>query len=515
MLFACNRSEMGEQGSSTTLIVGRASDAIALDPALVTDSESVEICSQIYESLLRFAPGTNNVEAGLAQSWEVSEDGRKWNFALRHGVRFHDGTPLNAAAVVFSFMRQLDEEHPYHVTDSSEAHFAWTSTYKNIVGVEALDEYTVQISIERAFAPFAANIAMFPVAIVSPAAVKKWGNAFYRHPVGTGPFQLEIWTEGRIVLNRNNSYWGRKPQLKRLVFKAIADARQRLIALESGAVHLAYSILPDEQQFVALHPKLRLHRAAPNNVVYLAINMLRPPFDDLRMRKALNYAINKEPIIKLAYQGMAVSAQGALPPEQWGYTPDSFDYPHNSEMARRLIDEVVAEGDFSLDTPIQLFVPTTPRPYLSDPAMVTQIVKANLEAVGLRVQLVEQEFSAHLKSVRNGAHDLGLMGWVGDNGDPDNFLFELFDLENTTVGTARNLSFLRDQRVHSYLLEARKVSDREARCAIYKDAQKRIGSLAPWVPLAHSQIAVVVNERVENVVISPSGHVVFAMVHLR
>ncbi|MBL4634559.1 MAG: hypothetical protein JKY56_11840, partial [Kofleriaceae bacterium] len=310
-----------EDSQSQTLVIGRASDAIALDPARITDSESVEICNQIFESLLRYKPGTNTVEASLAESWSVSPDGKEWDFALRHGVAFHDGTLLNADAVVFSFLRQFDEDHPYHLVDTDGGSFAWRSTYNNIVSVKATGEYSLQIVIDRPFAPFAANLAMFPVSIVSPTAIKKWGEEFDRHPVGTGPFVFSVWSEGRIVLERNANYWGEKPKIRRLVFKEISDARERLTALESGAVHLAYSILPDDQQFVSLHPQLQLYRAGSNNVAYLAINTTHPPFDDLRVRRALNFAINKEPILKLAYQGMALVADGALPPSQWGYIP--------------------------------------------------------------------------------------------------------------------------------------------------------------------------------------------------
>ncbi len=504
-----------EDSQSQTLVIGRASDAIALDPARVTDSESVEICNQIFESLLRFKPGTNTVEASLAESWGVSPDGKVWDFALRHGVAFHDGTLLNADAVVFSFLRQFDENHPYHLVDTTGGSFAWGATYNNIVSVKATGEYSLQIVIGRPFAPFAANLAMFPVSIVSPTAIKKWGEEFDRHPVGTGPFVFSVWSEGRIVLERNASYWGDKPKIRRLVFKEISDARERLTALESGAVHLAYSILPDDQQFVSLHPQLQLYRAGSNNVAYLAINTTHPPFDDVRVRRALNYAINKEPILKLAYQGMALVADGALPPSQWGYISKSFPYEYDLESARRIIDEVILEGNVDFKDPIQFFVPATPRAYLPDPAMVAKIIKANLESLGLTVNLVTQEFSEHLKSIRSGEHDVSLIGWVGDNGDPDNYLYVLFDQDNAQPGAARNLAFLRDDTVHSMLLEARKVNVQAARSAIYAKAQKRIGSLAPWVPLVHSQTVVVANTRVAEVTFSTSGHVLFSRVELR
>ena len=464
------------------------------------------------ESLLRYHVGTTEVEAGLAVSWEVSDDGRQWDFVLREGVLFHDGTPFDAEAAVFSFQRQLDVNHAYHLADSSGLDFGWRAVYQNIVSVEATGRYTLRIRIERKFAPFAANLAMFPVAIVSPSAVKEWGEEYYRHPVGTGPFAFSEWSGERIVLERWKKYWGPSPKLGRLIFKSIADARQRLVALESGAVDVAYSILPDEQQFVTLHPELRLYRAPANNVSYLAMNTQKPPFDDVRLRRAIDRAINREPIVKLAFQGMAIPAAGALPPTQWGYSPKSFDYDYDQPRARAEVEALMLEGVLTPETVISFYVPTTPRPYLPDPSMVARIIKSNLEAIGLNVELVEQDFSSHLASLRRGKHDISLMGWVGDNGDPDNYLYVLFDQDNAKLGSARNLSFLKDARLHELLLEAQKGNSRVDRVEIYRKAQDRIGLLAPWVPLVHSEIAVVARADVQGIVISPSGQVLFEQV---
>lgn len=491
----------------STLIIGRASDAISLDPARITDNESVEICGQVYESLLRYRSGTTEVEAGLAKSWSISDDGREWNFELRPGVKFHDGTDLDAQAVVFSFLRQLDPAHEFHREDSSGLGFAWRSAYQNILRVEATGKLSVRIVIDRQFAPFAANLAMFPVAIVSPTAVKKWGEHFYRHPVGTGPFQFEEWTEGRIVLERFRGYWGVEPSMRRLVFKEIPDAQQRLVSLESEAVHVAYSILPNEQQFVALHPRLKLYTQSGNNVSYLAMNTQKPPFDDIRIRRALNFAIDKERIVKLAFQGLAEEATGALPPRQWGYSPNSFPYQLDKARARGLLQEAIVDGVLDPELEVEFYVPITPRPYFPDPRMVAQMVKANLEEVGLKVKLVEQDFASHLTAMRRGKHDISLMGWVGDNGDPDNYLYVLFDEENAQLGTARNVSFLRDSQLHQLLLAAQKNADKDQRTIIYEQAQARIGLLAPWVPLAHSQISFVALSEVTGIAIGANGQI--------
>lgn len=484
--------------------MGRPRDASSLDPALVTDNESVEVCDQIYDRLLNFKPGSTTPQPGLATRWEVTEGGRVWTFFLRRGVRFHDGTAFNAEAVVFSFERQRDPFHPHHRPDFQY----WSNNYLNIVSVEAVDEFTVRITIDEPYAPFEANMAMFPVGIVSPAAVETWGKEYGDHPVGTGPFRLERWDRGdRIVLAKNRDYWGGAPNIDRLVFQSVPDARQRLVALESGHLDIAYSILPEELQFVELHPELQLHKTAASNVTYMAMNTTHPPFDDVRVRRAVNHAVNKEPIVKLIYQGQAVPAQGPLPPTQWGYHSIKNPYEHAPAEATRLLAEAAAEGRFDPGKVHTLYIPSDPRPYLPDPDGVARVLQANLEAVGVKTKLVSQPFATHMRTVQAGQHDMAIHGWVGDNGDPDNFLYVLFDRNNTKPGLARNLAFFRDPELHGLLTWAQQSDDRDERVRYYARAQELIHRMAPWVPLAHSQIAVAARYDLAGLRISPNQQV--------
>ena len=304
-LAACDLDRLGASKDDPrrerrAIVVGRPADAISLDPARPTDNESAEVLEQVFETLVRYHPGTTNVEPALATSWESDESGLVWTFHLREGVRFHDGTRLDADAVVFSFERQRDPAHPYHTGRFNY----WENNFRNILRVEKVDDLTVRFHIASRYAPFLANMTMFPVSIVSPRAVELSGDGFAEHPVGTGPFLLERWDRGeRIVLGRWKGYWGPPASIERLVFEVVPDARQRLVDLESGAVDLALAILPEELQFVDLHPGLTLYRPPTNNVTYLAMNCLNPPFDDVRVRRAVNLAINKQPIVRLSYQG--------------------------------------------------------------------------------------------------------------------------------------------------------------------------------------------------------------------
>src|SRR5262249_48514484 len=321
----------------------------------------------------------------VALSWEVDPLGTIWTSHLRPNVKFHDGTPFDADAVVFSFDRQRNPFHPQHEADFSY----WTDQYSYIEKVEAVDPLTVRIRIERPYAPFLSSLAMFPASIVSPAAVRKWGKDFPLHPVGTGPFRLVSWSPGdRIVVERNADYWGPRPRVGRIVFRDIPDARQRLVALEGGAVDVAYLILPEELQYVKLHPDLRLHQIAVANVAYLAMNTSRPPFDDVEVRRAINYAVNKEPIVKLVYQGLAVPAFGPLPPSLWSYKPDVDRYPYDPARARGILAAKLAEGKLDPTRRYKLYLPSTPRSYLPDPELVARVIQRNLEDVGLTVDLL-------------------------------------------------------------------------------------------------------------------------------
>ncbi|HUQ05899.1 MAG TPA: ABC transporter substrate-binding protein [Kofleriaceae bacterium] len=512
LLVACDLDRLGpsrdrdQRGRARqVVVVGRPSDAISLDPARPTDNESAEVLEQVFEPLVRYHPGTTNVEPALATSWETDDSGLVWTFHLREGVRFHDGSSLTADAVVFSFERQRDPAHPYHTGRFNY----WENNFRNILKVEKVDALTVRFRIASRYAPFLANMTMFPVSIVSPGAVEKWGEAFAEHPVGTGPFVVERWDRGeRIVLGRWKQYWGPAASIERLVFEVVPDARQRLIDLESGAIDLAVAILPEELQFVDLHPGLTLYRPPTNNVTYLAMNCLKPPFDDVRVRRAVNLAINKQPIVRLSYQGLAIPAESPLPPTQWGHVATAGASRYAPNEARALLAEAAADN-VKLDGTYTLFVPSTPRPYLPNPESVSRVIQTNLSAIGLKTQIVMQPFEAHNADTEHGRHDLALAGWVGDNGDPDNYLYLLFDKDNTVPGLARNIAFYRSDTVSELLRRAQAVEDRTAREALYAEVQRQLVTDAPWVPLAHSQVAIAASDGFDGIVVNAAGHVVY------
>jgi peptide/nickel transport system substrate-binding protein len=480
--------------SADRLVVARSTDAVSLDPARTNDIESLEVAEQVYGRLVRFSAGRLEPVADLATSWTVSSDGTIWTFDLRPNVRFHDGTPVDAEAVVFSFERQILPDHPAH-----EADFAWTRAYHNIRHVRAAGKLRVQFEIDRPYAPFLANLAMGPAAIVSPTAVRKWKRDFGRHPVGAGPYRFVEWIPGdRITLERNPDYWDEHARTRYLVLITMADSRQRLQALESGAADVIQQLAPDDLPLVRLNPDLGL-----------AMNTQRRPLNDLRIRRAIAHAVNRDAMVKLVYQGLGIPAIGPLPPNVWGARSDVVTYPYDPPRARKLLAEAGWQGD--REAPLKLFAPVAASQYMPAPARVAGIIKRCLVEVGVSVDVIISEPSDHQRALWAGEHDLALHGWFNDNGDPDNFLYTLLDSDNTTGTRPSNIAFYSNAWFHDVIGMAQRTTDpkdptaRTERERLYSQAQAILAIDVPWVPLAHSKVVFAQRGTLRGLVVQPSA----------
>jgi peptide/nickel transport system substrate-binding protein len=322
------------QDRDQTVVWGRGGDSISLDPALAQDGESLKVTMHIFETLVRFRTGSFEIEPWLARSWTTSKNGTVWTFTLRDGLKFSDGSPCDAEAVVFSYMRQLDRNHPYFTEG------IWAqSTFACVKAVEALDRLTVRIILEKPYAPFLSNLAMIAAApIVCPNAVRRYGSEFGKNPVGSGPLAFIEWIPGeRIVLQRNPHYWGPAPEFETLIFRSIINNRNRLSALKAGVLHGMDGVDFEIQRQAIRDESLRLTTGLPMNVGYMAMNTQRPPFDNVLVRRAVNHAINKQSLVKLFYQDIAVIAKGPLPPGMLGYNPDQPEYGFDPQRARELM----------------------------------------------------------------------------------------------------------------------------------------------------------------------------------
>lgn len=484
------------------LIFAHAADAQKLDPADLDDGESVNAVTQIFEGLVRFRSGTLEIEPCLAERYEISPDGLTYTFRLRPGVRFHDGTALTAGAAAWSFLRQMDSNHPGHVPGVSFGY--WSSLYGDVAEVRAVDPATLELRLRQPNAGLLASLAIFPAFLVSPQALADHGDDFQRWPVGTGPYRFVSWTPAQaIILEANPDYWDKAapPQFKRLVLKVVPENAVRLLELKNGRIHGLDGLQPAELAAIAADARFTVHRDVGLNVGYLVFNLHHPRYRDPEVRLAFALAIDRERLAALALEGTGRAAATPLPP---GLLPASEmppAIPHDPARAREIFARHAAE----FSEPVRLAVMTNARPFLPDPVKAASFIRAELEAAGLRVEIVARDFKTHLDSLRRFDFDAAIIGWIGDNGDPDNFLSVLFGSWATQTGSATNYADYRDPEMDALLLTARREIDRGKRAALYGRALALWRRDLPVVPLTHGDAIVVLRREVTGFQVQKFG----------
>lgn len=514
-LVACNSSDEGtdsnegtedtdtttDEGSEGTtdegaaggvLVYGRGGDTVALDPAIVTDGESFRVTENVYDTLLTFGEQDTTVQPSLAKEWTVSEDGLTYTFTLEEGVTFHDGTAFNADAVVQNFERWA--------AGSAEQFYYYNSMFMSegesvIASVEAQDDTTVVFTLTRPQAPFLKNIAMSPFAIASPAAFDQLED----NPVGTGPFKFVEWKRNdSITLEKNTAFWkDGLPKLDRVIFRAIPDNSARLNALTTGEIDIADGINPSDATSIQSNSELQLIERPSMNIGYLGLTNNRAPFDDVKVRQAVNHAIDKQTIIDAFFQGYAEPAVNPMPSTISGYNEDIAGYEYDPEKAKALLAEAGYNGE-----EFELWAMPVPRPYMPDGQKVAEAIQKNLEDVGMKAKIVTYEWATYLEKAKNGEADAFLLGWTGDNGDADNFLYTLLDKDN--IGS-NNYAYYSSDEAHTLLVQAQSEVDEDKRNELYKQAQVIIHEDAPWVPLAHSTPLIAAKSTVQDYLPHPTG----------
>lgn len=474
--------------SGGALIFARGGDSLTLDPSRLLDGESAKVCDMLYDTLLQYRDDTTEIEPGLAEAWDSSADGLTWTFYLRQGVQFHDGAPLDANAVVFSLMR------PNAVFRDFQTEF--------INRIIALDPFTVQIQLKSPYAPFISTMAGTSFSIVSPAAVQRFGDSFGDSAaVGTGPFKFVQWDKGdKIVLEANETYWAGRPSLDRFIFRSIPDNSLRLMELQEGDIHAMEFPNPDEIPLIKADPQLELAMQSTLNVGYLAMNLDKPPFDNLKVRLAINHAINKAEIIDRLYQGTAIPAKGPIPPSLWSYDDTIADFEYNPELAKKLL----AEAGFPDGFETTLWALPVPRPYIPNGMALAETLQSDLQKVGVETTIVTYDWGTYLEKTENGEHDMAMLGWIVSEGDPDSFFYYLLSKTHAEK-PAFNIAFYRSDEMQDVLDRARTSADRMERTELYRQAQAIFRRDAPWAPLAHAQRLLVIDRRVKNLRLSPVG----------
>lgn len=495
------------------LIFGRGGDSVNLDPANVTDGESLNVTDNIYENLVTTKSGSTEIIPALAKSWDISKDGLTYTFKLRKGVEFHNGEKFTADAVIFSFMRQKDPKHKAYSLGGPYVYFKALGLDRLIKDIKKIDDYTVQFVLNSPEAPFLSSLSMQAFAIVSPQAVMKSKKDFGRNPVGTGPFVFRKWEKNqKIILTANKKYWDGAPHLKTLIFRSIPDNSTRLIEMMAGKIHVMDNPNPDDIGVLKKKLKTKVSFAEQSgfNVGYLALNNDKKPFNNKLVRKAISHAINKEGIIKAVYAGYAHKAKNPMPPTLWGYNNNVKDYDYNPKKAKDLL----AKAGYPKGFKTKIWAMPVPRPYMPDGRKVAEAIQGDLAKIGITAEIVSYDWGTYLDKTQQGEHDMALLGWTGDIGDPDNFLYVLLDKDNAKK-PAQNISFYRSEKLHKILIAAKKESNLKKRTKLYMKAQLIIHDDVPLIPLAHSTTVVPMSNKVQNFKLDPTGRRRFSKVWLK
>lgn len=467
-----------------TLIVGNSSDIVTLDPHKTNDQPSARVMVQIYDTLV-IQTEELELEPGLAESWTQVDD-LAWDFSLREGVTFHNGDPLTAQDVKFTFDRLLDPE------TAAPGRF--------IVGfmdsVEVVDDMTVRVTTQAPFAPLLAHLAHNVTSILNERAVTEAGEDYgTRVAVGTGAFRFVSWeTASRLTVERNDDWWRGMAGVEQIVFRPITEGTVRSIELETGGVDVAYDLAPRDVLRLETHPSLNLLGYEALSMQYLGFNAQKPPFDDVRVRQAFNHAIDIESIVDAIYEGFATRATSPLPPLVFASHPDIEPYAYDVERARALLEEAGYGGGFSA----QLW--TNDNPLRIE---IAQIAQAQLADIGVDVDVQVLEWSTYLDETAAGNHDMFILGWGTVTADADYGLYALF--HSSQFGAPGNRSFWGDPRVDELLDLGRVTEDAEQRRAIYYEAQEIIVEEAPWVFLSFQVFTTGTRDNIAGFVNHPTG----------
>ncbi len=481
---------------ASTLVVGLVAEPVALDPAQVTDLNSNRVGRRVVETLVTFADESTRIVPGLAESWTISKDGLTYTFKLRKGVAFHDGTPFNAQAVKFSIERQINPEHP--AAKLGKYPFA-NYFFGNVKALEVMDEGTVRFVLKEARASFLAVLTAGAASIVSPTAAMKSGLDYAAAPVGTGPFKFASWDRGqRVVLEKNPSYWRFPVKVDRVVFRPVTEDQARLTELLTGALDLIVGTPPDFVGQLENHPKVTLQKQVGAHVWYLGFNNAKKPFDDKRVRQALNYAVNKDAIVRDVLKGTGAVSKGPVLPGTWGDEGGIKPFPYDPERARKLLAEAGFPNGFSTT----LWVPESGSGMQSPVAMST-VIQSNLKAVGVNVTLQTMEWGAYLAKLRTKEQDLFALSWMAGSEDPDLVMYPLLHSSQWTP-TGPNRAMYKNPRFDEVLAQARLTTDQAKRAELYREAQRLLHDDPPWIFIDHEVQTAAFAKRVQGFKLHPS-----------
>lgn len=492
------------------------------NPQLSTSGTTFDASSRpIYNRLVEFKPGTTLIQPALATGWEISKDGREYIFYLRKNVKFHHNelfTPtrnFNADDVIFSFNRQRLVAHPFHkISSLAYGYFDSMELAGLVKNIIKLDDYKIKFELNQANSPFLSTLAMDFTSILSAEYANQLlaqarPELIDTQPIGTGPFRLVRYQPDAFIRYiAHADYWQGEQKLKHLVYAITPDPSLRYARLYAGECDVMANPLPVHVDAARNQSQMQVLTEPGLNLAYLTLNTLKPPFDNRLVRIALNHAVNKEAIINAVYQNTASLAKNPIPPSMWSYDNTTSDYQYDLDRAKRLLTQAGYPKGFEMN----IWTMSAQRPYNPNAKKMAELIQQDLIEVGIRVTISTFEYGTFLAKTRKGEHHSALMGWISDNGDPDNFFTPLLSCSGTLSGT--NTARWCDEEFNHLLSKARENNYLPSRQKLYKKAQHLFKSSSPWVPIAHATQHAIVRPRVKNFKMLASGGVSFKGVYL-
>ncbi len=473
---------------------------ITLDPVISSEMSSHAYVMQIFSGLVRLNDELE-VVPDIAESWEKSEDGKVFIFHLRHGVKFHDGKEVKAEDFKYSWERACDPETgsqtaATYLGDIVGVTDKLAGKVEEISGVEVVDNYTLQVTIDAPKAYFLCKLT-YPTAFVVEQLNAESGSDWWRHPIGTGPFGLSEWEQGQVlILERNELYYGDLPQIKQVAFHLLAG--NPMAMYENGEIDVVsvgthyIDLVKDEaspfHQELAVTPELSLH--------YIGFNTDAPPFDNVNVRRAFSYAVDKERIIKLIFRDMVNKADGILPPGMPGYNENLTGLEYNATRAEECI-AVSEYGNVSNLPPITITVAGYGGGVSGYLGAIIQGWRENLGVEVQVRQLESEKFVYHLMEEKD---EMFMLAWVADYPDPHNFLDNLF-----YTSAENNIFDYHNPELDALLDQAGVEQNDDARLMMYQQAEQEIVDEAPCLPLCFGRNYVLVKPYVKGYSLGPLG----------
>lgn len=484
-------SKTTDEKQGGDLVIARNSDAVTLDPAASNDTVSSDVQVNIFETLVNLDEHSE-LQPNLATSWKAIDD-HTWEFELQEGVNFHDGTPFNAEVVKANIERTID-------TDIASPR---AMLYNMISNIEVVDDFTVRFETEYPFAPLPAHLAHPGGVMISKKqidedyeAVKNGeepGTVINNHPIGTGPFTFDTWESGQqIRLVKNEDYWGDPALLDSVTFKVVPEDLTRIAELQTGEVHISNPLNPSDLKQIEATDGLTVQSQESSSLSYIGFNMEKEPFDDVKVRRAISKAIDKEQIIAGVYDNIGLPANGPLAPSIFGYSDKITGIDYNPEEAKALLKEAGYEDGFTTT------IWTDDRRDRIDTATNVQ---AQLEEIGIHADIEIVEWGAMLELTAAGEHDLFVFGWTTVTGDADNGLYPLFHSDN--LGSPGNRTFTNDEELDRLLDQARQTIDADERQKLYEEAQELLENLVAIIPIHHQEYLLGLRQEVQGLTQSP------------